>query len=114
MEGSGLLEDEKFIKRLSVDNPSLARRIYNWISDAIAKIGKSADQQLLIMIFKGNKPDSFVLLIETIDKHGNGIVTVIHLNRYSDRMNVNRIASIYGKNNYVKANIENNMLLDID
>lgn len=53
-----------------------------------------------IMIFKSaTVPNSFVILTELVDKSGNDVVVAMHLNRKSGFNFINRIASVYGKNN---------------
>ena len=69
------------------------------------------------MTFKGSVPGSFVVLTEMTDKSGNDVIAAIHLSRKQKRMQVNRIASLYGKDNvanYVKNNIDAGNLLDAD
>jgi hypothetical protein len=68
-----------------------------------------------IMLFRGSKPDSFVVLTELRDKSGREVVVAIHLNKEEKRLKVNRIASAYGKDwldNYVEGQINKNNLLD--
>lgn len=48
IENRGLFEDEVFVQRLTRENPSLARRVMDWIKDTIRKIGASADTKFLI------------------------------------------------------------------
>ncbi len=67
-----------------------------------------------VMIFKGSINGSIVALTEMQDKAGNSVIVAIHMNRHQDRMLVNRVASIYGKNrveNYVDSNINAGNLL---
>lgn len=67
-----------------------------------------------ILLFKGSVANSFVVLTDMQDKSGEDIVVAIHLNRFQKRLRVNRIASIYGKDNivnYVTSNISNGNLL---
>ena len=53
-----------------------------------------------IMIFKSaTTPNAYVILTEISDKNGNSVVAALHLNRMQYRINVNRIASVYGKEN---------------
>ncbi len=66
------------------------------------------------MVFKGSVNNSMVVLTEMIDKSGDSVIVAIHMNRRQDRVLVNRIASIYGKNrveNYVESNINAGNLL---
>jgi len=70
-----------------------------------------------IMLFRGSKPDSFVVLTELRDKNGRDVIAAIHLNKDENRMKVNRVASAYGKdgiNNYVINQIDRGNLLDAD
>ena len=70
-----------------------------------------------IMLFKGSVPNSFVVLTEIKDKSGNDVVAAVHLNKEHMRLKVNRIASIYGKDNvigYVNRQISAGNLLDAD
>lgn len=70
-----------------------------------------------VMIFQGSVPNSLVVLTEMVDKYGDEIIGAIHLNKYQKRMAVNRIASLYGKQNienYIQRNIEQGNLLDVD
>ena len=53
-----------------------------------------------VMVFKSaTTPNAYVILTEMTDKNGDSIITAMHLNRYQDRININRIASVYGKEN---------------
>ena len=53
-----------------------------------------------IMLFKSaTTPNAYVILTELSDKNGNSVVAALHLNRMQNRVNVNRIASVYGKEN---------------
>ena len=71
-----------------------------------------------IMIFKSaTVPDAFVLLTELTDKAGNDVVVAMHLSRKMNRLNVNRISSVYGKENitnFVKAQTANGNLKYMD
>lgn len=83
--------------------------------DEIAKLPEQIASP--VMLFKGSVPNSFVVLAEIKDKSGNEAIAAIHLNRYQKRMRVNRVASLYGKNNienYVQTNIDQGNLLDVD
>ena len=46
--GEHLLEDTRFIKRLTVEKPSLARRVLEWIEDKLAGLGKGRVRKLLL------------------------------------------------------------------
>lgn len=53
-----------------------------------------------IMIFKSaTTPNAYVILTELSDKNGNSVVAALHLNRTQKHIAVNRIASVYGKEN---------------
>lgn len=83
--------------------------------DEIAKLPEQIANP--VMLFKGSVPNSFVVLTEIKDKSGNEAIAAVHLNRYQKRMRVNRVASLYGKNNienYVQTNINQGNLLDVD
>ncbi len=68
-----------------------------------------------VLLFKGSRPASFVALTELKDKSGIDVICAVHLERTQDRIKVNRIASLYGKDNivdYVSRNIAEGNLLD--
>lgn len=53
-----------------------------------------------IMVFSSaTVPNAYVILTELTDNNGKDIVTALHLNRKLDRLSVNRISSVYGKEN---------------
>lgn len=53
-----------------------------------------------IMLFKSaTTPNAYVILTELSDKNGNSVVAALHLNRMQRHIAVNRIASVYGKEN---------------
>lgn len=55
-----------------------------------------------IMIFKSNTTnDAFVVLTELVDKSGNDVVVALHLNKAEKHIRINRIATVYGKDNIV-------------
>lgn len=87
-------------------------------SIALEELSKLPDQIANpVMLFKGSAPNSFVVLTEMQDKSGKEVITAIHLKRYQNRMQVNRIASVYGKDNimgYVNGNLKAGNLLDVD
>lgn len=87
-------------------------------SIALDELSKLPDQIANpVMLFKGSAPNSFVVLTEMQDKSGKEVITAIHLKRYQNRMQVNRIASVYGKDNimgYVNGNLKAGNLLDVD
>lgn len=60
-----------------------------------------------IMIFKSaTVNNAFVILTELTDKSGNDVVVALHLNKKNNRLDVNRIASVYGKEGISKFAIE--------
>ena len=70
-----------------------------------------------IMLFKGSVPNSFTVVTEITDKEGNDVLAAIHLNKRQERLYVNNVASVYGKENminYVKKNIDSGKLLFAD
>ena len=53
-----------------------------------------------IMVFdSASVPNAFVIFTELTDKSGNDVVVAIHLNRKAGFNYINRIASVYGKDN---------------
>jgi hypothetical protein len=83
--------------------------------DEIAKINQEISNPL--MILKGSIGNSYVLVTELMDKSGQEVIAAIHLDKFQKRMRVNKIASIYGKNNignYIKSNISNENLVYYD
>ncbi len=53
-----------------------------------------------IMIFVSDTvPNSFVILTEISDKSGSDVVVAMHLNRGEKHIRINRVASVYGKDN---------------
>lgn len=52
-----------------------------------------------LMVFEGSVKNSFAIITGLIDKAGDPILVALHIDRKQDRINVNRIASIYGKGN---------------
>ena len=82
-------------------------------TDEIAKIPNQLADPILLM--KGSVPNSFVVLTEMLDNANDSIVVAIHLDRLQKRMRVNRIASLYGKQNiesYIARQISEGNLLD--
>ena len=71
-----------------------------------------------VMVFKSaTTPNAYVILTEMTDKNGDSVVTAMHLNRFQDRIAVNRIASVYGKEsigNFVTKQTDAGNLLYID
>ena len=83
--------------------------------DEIAKLPSQIAEPVLL--FKGSVPNSFVILTELEDKHGREVIAALHLDKMQDRIRVNRVASIYGKDNaakYVTTQIDNGNLLYAD
>lgn len=87
--------------------------------DEIAKLPQELNDPVLL--FRGSIPNSFVALTELVDKNGNDVIAAIHINRWQDRLVVNKIASLYSKtdsygNNhivsYVNRQIAEGNLLD--
>lgn len=70
-----------------------------------------------LMVFSGSIPNSYVLIIDADDKHFQKVVVAIHINNKQNRIDVNRIASVYGKGNtarYAVSQIQAGNLLDAD
>lgn len=68
-----------------------------------------------VFTFKGSVENSIVALTEITDKSGNEVIAAIHLSKKQGRYIVNRIASVYGKNNiknYVLSQIEKGNLIN--
>lgn len=83
--------------------------------DEVAKLPSQIAEPVLL--FKGSVPNSFVILTELEDKQGREVIAALHLDKVQDRIRVNRVASIYGKDNvakYVTTQIENGNLLHAD
>ena len=83
--------------------------------DEVAKLPSQIAEPVLL--FKGSVPNSFVILTELEDKQGREVIAALHLDKVQDRIRVNRVASIYGKDNvakYVTTQIENENLLYAD
>lgn len=60
------------------------------------------------MIFKGNQPNSLVAITELKDKEGREIMVAVSLAEQNSRREVNRVSSMYGRNNmtnYLQAQI---------
>ncbi len=71
-----------------------------------------------VMVFKSaTTPNAYVILTEMTDKNGDSVVTAMHLNRSERHIQVNRIASVYGKEsigNFVNKQADAGNLLYID
>ncbi len=82
---------------------------HNIALDDIKKIPEAISDP--IMIFDSETVNNaFVILTELTDKAGDDIIVALHLNKKLDRININKIASIYGKYNaerFVEKQIEN-------
>ncbi len=60
---------------------------------------------------------AFVILTELTDKEGNEVIVALHLGRRADHINVNRIATVFGKKNienFIKAQTRDGNLRYID
>ncbi|MDE6876025.1 MAG: hypothetical protein K2P87_16460 [Lachnospiraceae bacterium] len=83
--------------------------------DEAAKLPNELENPVFIL--KGSMENSIVAVTELEDKAGLEVIAAIHLNQWFGRLNVNRIASIYGKNNissYVEKQISLGNLLYYD
>lgn len=71
-----------------------------------------------VMIFKSaTVNNAVVILTDATDKNGNEIIVAMHFDKKEKRIKVNRVASVYGKNNiknFVNIQIENGNLKYID
>ena len=67
-----------------------------------------------IMVFKSSSVNNaYVLVTELSDKFGDAVIVAVHLNRYQDRIRINKIASAYGKigiENFVNTESERGQL----
>lgn len=63
--------------------------------EELAKLPKELNEPVLL--FKGSVPNSFVALTEMVDKHGNDVIAIVHINKKFGRTIVNKIASVYSK-----------------
>ena len=84
-------------------------------TDAMKEMPKAITRPL--MVFKGSVPNSLALVVDVNDKKEEKIVVAIHLDDRQNRLLVNRIASMYGKDNtinYALRQIKEGNLLDID
>lgn len=52
-----------------------------------------------VMIFKGSTPNSLALISDLEDSNHHGIIIATHINEHGTHQEVNRVASMYGKNN---------------
>lgn len=70
-----------------------------------------------VLLFEGSVPGSLVVLTELTDKKGREVIAALHLNKLHKRLKVNRVASVYGKDNvvkYVTTQIENGKMVYAD
>lgn len=74
-----------------------------------------------ILLFVGSVPNSVVALTEIVDKNGNDVIVIVHINKRHKRNVINKIASVYSKSdeqgnnkiiNYVKQQIDAGNLVD--
>lgn len=80
--------------------------------DEIAKLPDQIAHPLAVL--EGSKPNSFVVLTDITNKSGERVIAAIHLERMQNRLLVNRVASLYAKNNlnaYVERNIKAGKLI---
>ena len=71
---------------------------HNISSDEIKKIPEQLNNP--IMVFdSATVKNAFVLVTELSNKSGDPVVIALHINRKQDRLSVNRVASVYGKDN---------------
>ena len=69
--------------------------------DSIRELPQNLAEPL--MVFKSaTVSNSYIILTEMEDMNGDAIIAALHLNKTENRLNVNRIASIYGKYNVAK------------
>ncbi len=83
--------------------------------DVMRNIPKALTRPM--MVFNGSVPGSLAVIIEDEDKNGEKVLIALHLEKRQKRLLVNRIASVYGKNDtrrYAIQQIEKGNLLDID
>ena len=70
-----------------------------------------------VMIFKGNKDSSLVVITRLKDNKSRGVMVAISLNEMGKRNEVNRISSVYGKdniNNYIRNQMEYGNLIAVN
>ena len=71
-----------------------------------------------VMVFRSaTQKNALVVLTEMVDKNGDSVVCALHLNKTEKHINVNRIASVYGKENidsFVRKQAEAGNLLYMD
>ncbi len=67
-----------------------------------------------VMIFQGNKDSSLVVITRLQDNKSRGVMVAVSLSETGRRNEVNRISSIYGRNNfvnYLNAQLQNGNLI---
>lgn len=105
-----------------VINPSTVKKCMSEPDTHYHGHGLSAELMKLIpvelrnptMIFKGSKSNSLVAITELKDYEQRGIMIAVSLNEMKNHHEVNRISSVYGRNNmtnYLKAQIEQGNLI---
>lgn len=70
-----------------------------------------------VMIFKGSIPDSLVAITSLKDKNNKEIIVAISINKKEKRQLVNRVSSIYGKDdihNYINKQINQGNLIAVN
>ena len=80
--------------------------------DEIAKIPGELENPVLII--EGSIPNSYMILTTLESKDSNNVFVVLHFNKLQKRLKVNRIASIYGKNNlgnFLEKNIQEGKII---
>lgn len=70
----------------------------------------------------GNTKPALIALTEMVDKYGNDVIAIVHMKKYQNRIEVNKIASVYSKSDadthenridrYVQKQIQDGNLLD--
>ena len=83
--------------------------------DEISKIPGELEKPIIIM--NGSVTDSYMILTNLLDKSGNNVWIALHFNRLEKRLKVNKIASMYAKDNignFLEKNIRENNILQVD
>ncbi|MEG2669073.1 MAG: hypothetical protein RR957_01275, partial [Oscillospiraceae bacterium] len=100
---------QKVMKKVTEEKHSVSTENIDQLYDSIADP---------IMIFTSKSvPNAYVILTELKDTNGKPIITALHLNKKSNRVDVNRVASVYGKdnvNNFIVTQIESDNLKYVD
>lgn len=90
-----IIMEENYILKLSTDYNDHAVSI-----DDLKKVpSEIADP---IMILSGSIQNSFVVITEIEDKKDHPVIVAIHLNKLHNRLKINKIASVYGKDDIQK------------